>query len=238
VHDIRVAAKRFRSLSRLVVTDQGGRILPDATPLIREIKENFAAARDAEVMRKTLLASPEEAGGTHFVEDFAHLFASAALDFDKLGRKTLQQVDELEKVVAQWPLASLALATILSQVGLIYRRGDKLFVFCQKHRDDEAMHDWRKRVKDLGVVCTALSTLTLPASLLDPIDSLSDGLGEYHDLAVLDVFLHEHGAPKRLREEIRSRKKTLRKECFRRGEEVFKISAGKFRKILLSAPSE
>lgn len=235
VHDIRVAAKRFRSLSRLLASEKGGKVLPDATPLIREIKENFAAARDAEVMRKTLRGLPEETGGTRFVEDFSHLFAHAALDGAVLGQKTLEQVEKLEGVVDQWPLASTTLLQVLSQVAVIYRRGYKLFEFCQKHHDDEAMHDWRKRVKDLGVVSVAFSGLSLPASLVDPCDSLSDALGEYHDLAVLDEFLEKKGAPKRLKQEIHARKKVLRKECFRRGEEVFALSPSKFRKNLITA---
>jgi CHAD domain-containing protein len=68
-----------------------------------------------------------------------------------------------------------------------YRRGRNRMQRAGEHRSDEALHEWRKRVKDLWYHLT----LVTPAwpTVLDvtatAAHDLSDALGDAHDLAVL-----------------------------------------------------
>jgi CHAD domain-containing protein len=89
--------------------------------------------------------------------------------------------------VAGWTLNGMEGDVLVDGLRRIYRRGRRAYRAARQEPTTEALHEWRKRVKDLWHAAQLLR----PAApkVLRPLGRdahrLSDALGEDHDLAVL-----------------------------------------------------
>ena len=103
---------------------------------------------------------------------------------------------------------------------------------------DQAMHDWRKRVKSLYYALDMLGGKHAKGArkATRRADRLGDVLGEEHDLWMLSVYAEEHpdafgedaGARKDLLELIERRRRRLRKRALKLGARLYKRSPGRF----------
>ena len=105
----------------------------------------------------------------------------------------------------------------------------------------EALHAWRKRVKELRY---AAETLDRGGKRCKPVrrvarraDRLGEMLGEEHDLALLEArvrdkrsrtFASERKVRKRLLRLIASRRRKLRKRALREGERLYRRPPRRF----------
>ena len=104
----------------------------------------------------------------------------------------------------------------------------------------EALHAWRKRVKELRYVA---ETLDRGGKSYKPVrrvarraDRLGEMLGEEHDLALLEArvrersrqFAGERKVRKRLLALIASRRRKLRKRALREGERLYRRPPRRF----------
>ena len=102
-------------------------------------------------------------------------------------------VDELESAreeVADWPLERDDWGAIEGGLRRIYRQGRRRMREAENEPSTEALHEWRKRVKDLWYHLSLLRE-TWPAVVgpeADEAHALSEKLGDDHDLAVLWDF--------------------------------------------------
>lgn len=227
IHDIRVSTKKIRSLLRLAGSEIPDPTWQALTICLREIKNAFSVSRDDDVMRERI--------GQVFPKK------RAASVLDKLGLsepddsplpdagQAISRLAELSSLLTTLSLDGLTPEHLVENVTASYRRARRLMKRCRKSPDDETMHEWRKRVKDVCYHTMALAEVPFLAGRVEPLDALAERLGEYHDLALL-------GGRARGRKTIAARvgaaKKKIGKQCFRSAENLFAQSAGKFAKEL------
>jgi hypothetical protein len=121
----------------------------------------------------------------------------------------------------------------------LYRLGRRRLRRARKRRDIEAMHAWRKRVKDLRYVAETLDRAGTArerksARRLHRVarraDRVGEMLGEEHDLALLaraarkrpEHFAGRRGTRKALLKAIERRRKRLRRRALREGERLYR----------------
>jgi CHAD domain-containing protein len=239
VHETRKALKRLRALLRLLegALEQG--VFTRESDALRDIGRRLSAARDAEVMLNTLeglierhprkLARRRSVQRLH-EELLAERQAAVEHTLGDAGAR-VQLVAELRTVrwhVAAWKLDESA-GPGIAEPGFerLYRQGRERYrrAAAGERERGRALHEWRKRVKDLRYAAEMLgrkdparatrsshakragrkraATAKHSAALrkLDRrADKLGEALGEEHDLAVLAERIRRRdaqAAPKR-----------------------------------------
>jgi CHAD domain len=95
--------------------------------------------------------------------------------------------------IADWELTDGDFVLMRSGLERSYRRGrDRVEAVCAD-ASDKAVHEWRKRVKDLWYHLRLLRGIW-PEAMQGPVDAaheLSDLLGDHHDLSVLAQDVRE-----------------------------------------------
>ena len=189
VHEVRKDLKKLRSLLRLVRPSIPKRIYRRENVRYRDLGRELAGARDAEVKLQTLKGLREISGDLEGVEAYA-----AALDAERAGagvsaadaELAIAELEGARKAVPDWSPTN---GWRPPGPGFVraYRRGREALAAVQADPADEAVHEWRKRSKDLWyhlrIVRRAWPEALEP--LADEAHELSDLLGDHHDLAVL-----------------------------------------------------
>ncbi len=230
IHDIRVATKKIRAMLRLA-----GDLIAEAeaerfATLLREIRNAFAGTRDIEVMRQRL----EQ---LFPLEQAAAAVTLLGLTADPEGQlpetaKARELAAELHDHLQDTRLELLSADHLLENAGTSYRKARKLLGKNRKKANDESMHDWRKRTKDVCYHMTAMAELKPAGKLAAPLDALAEMLGEYHDLALLEERARDHT---QLDEVIATRKKAVGKSCFKAAKKIFAPKPSEFVKKLRRA---
>lgn len=216
IHDIRVGTKKLRALLRLcgdLISEDDAKRFGD---ILREIRNAFAGSRDQEVMRTRLeqLFPLEQAAAAVTllgltVEEEARLPETSG---------PAELAGELKSRIEQLNLDILVSLDLVENAGDSYRKARKLLRQNKKGPENDLMHEWRKRTKDVCYHALALSNLKPAKKLADPLDALAETLGEYHDLALLEERSQNHP---HLINVISARKKDLEKACFKAGRKIF-----------------
>jgi CHAD domain-containing protein len=258
VHDTRKAIKRLRALTRLLREELGEQAFARENTALRDIAGRLAGARDAEVMVSTLdrllndhapgPARRRGAGKLHQRAPVVKLRAQLAAERDRAtGREgsaatrdaTLGELYAVRARVATWPLPERP-SLQLTEPGLrrIYLQGRHRYgrATRAKKSDTRALHQWRKRVKDMRYVAQILSL----EELAKRADDLQERLGDEHDLALLAARVSAPGGPlagggkrrKRTRKAmlklIARRRARLRKRALREGKRLYKDRPKRF----------
>jgi CHAD domain-containing protein len=108
----------------------------------------------------------------------------------------LGRLKEAEQAIAGLPLADEDPAVLIAGWRRTYRDGRRAARAAREKHATEALHEWRKRVKDLWHECQVLESVW-PArmkAMAAQASKLSDLLGEDHDLAVLAEKARENAA--------------------------------------------
>jgi len=250
VHETRKALKRLRALLRLLAGDLGEQTFARENAALRDTARRLAGARDAEVMLATLDAlierHPRKLARRGGVRKLRRRLAG---EHQRMQRRTLgnpatvaQVLTELRAFRARaerWNLSDRdGIKLVRSDLRRLYtqgrRRGQR--AARSKGRDMRAMHQWRKRVKDLRYAAEALGQ----RSLARRADELGEALGEDHDLAVLAEWIRanaKHGARsqrisrptrKLLLKLIARRRRKLQRQTLRAGRRLYRRSPKKF----------
>jgi CHAD domain-containing protein len=208
VHDLRLCAKKMRSLLRLACPVVGAGKLSRLGAEIRELKNAFTGSRDTEVMRATVAKfGADEAIAESLIPARPH----APPDLSRFRRKA----DALCRKIGAIDFSPLTTSQILQCAKKSYRKARKLGGKCVQDASGDLMHEWRKRVKDLQYQSQALG---IPPH---GVGRLADRLGEYNDLEVLFRHLRKRRVPRELRAVLKEAKKTLREAAFEAAEKVF-----------------
>lgn len=223
IHDIRVGTKKIRALVRLagdLVAEEEGKHLGD---MLREIRTAFAGSRDTEVMRIRLeeLFPLDHAAAAVTLLGLAPDGEPALPDTARPAELASELRDRLDLI----HLALLKPADLALNASLAYRKARRLLRKNRRSPDNESMHDWRKRTKDICYHMIALSALKPARKMADPLDALAETLGEYHDLALLEERAQNHP---HLINVIGARKKDLEKSCFKAGRKIFDLPPSEF----------
>jgi CHAD domain-containing protein len=96
--------------------------------------------------------------------------------------------------VDDWPLERDSFAALRDGLRRTYRRGRRDFKAVQANPSAEALHEWRKRVKELWYHHSLLRPLWPPVmqAVGDEAHELADRLGDDHDLVMLAAWIREN----------------------------------------------
>lgn len=224
VHEARKSIKKLRAGLRLAL-----KMLPETTlrrveaPL-RTAAQVLGPLRDHEVLkatvrglRKRVEPKPEEgrAPGTGVPV-----------------RKAREALRKAEEALGDLPWAEIEIAGWQAGMKRLYKRGAKAMGKAEAGGSDDALHTWRRRVKDfyyaLGV---AEEEIVGGSAMLKKTGCLADYLGDDHDLA---FFGQRFSAPaerekwKSLIRRAQKRRRRLQKKAFAVGEKLFGRSPKEF----------
>ncbi len=287
VHETRKALKRLRALIRLLEHELGEHAHARENAALREIAQQLAAARDAQVMLSTLDAliarHPRQLKRSSISKLRKRLLAQHAQTQQRtLGdpatrAQLLSQLTALRMRVEAWKLRDRhGLQLIEADLSRLYRQGRKRYTRLarRKRPSTNAMHQWRKRVKDLRYTAEmlqrrqakskagprrkkrprkhaqALRDMQRLQLIAQRADQLGELLGEDHDLAVLAQHIRDgrrrHGdrdhtwrLPPRTRKTllalISKRRRKLRRQAMRDGQQLYRAKPSKFIRRLRKA---
>jgi CHAD domain len=240
VHEMRKALKRLRALVRLLREELGEETFARENAALRDTARRLSAARDSEVMLATLDRVCEQAGGGLGRRPGVLALQSALrAEHDRMERMTLTDQALRGRVLGEmlafrdralaWRLRERGAELVEPGLLRVYRQGRRRFhtaAAAKKSQRIRAMHEWRKRVKDLRHQAEMLrrrddsSPLAALAAagrrprrrrarfdrdrrrlrqVAKRADNLGEALGEDHDLALLAELVREAGKPRSAR---------------------------------------
>lgn len=221
IHEARKSMKKARSAMRLARTDLKGSTRRAESTLMRDAGRRLSGARDAQVMLDTLaglghrVAPPPPGDEARALQDELRARRddlAQRLEGDTgLLADVAADLEAIRERVPGWKLRDESIASVVAGSRILYGRGrDAMRVALEASSEDEAWHEWRKRVKDLWYSGRILAPLGGPQldGLVAEADELSDVLGDHNDLAVLLEAADGHAG---LQEAIVVRRDALRR---------------------------
>jgi CHAD domain-containing protein len=196
VHEARKDLKKLRSVLRLVRHEIGEGVYRRENVRFRDAGRALSGARDAKVKLETLaalrerfddrFADDELALLAHALEAERERLADPGGDALALDRAT-GAIEAGREAIADWPLHTDDWALIGPGLRRSSGRGRSRLAEVRSEASDEAVHEWRKRVKDLWyhVRLVRNAKKSVLGDMADQTHHLSDLLGDHHDLAVL-----------------------------------------------------
>lgn len=198
VHGVRKRCKRLRALVRMVRPALGGEYRR-ANALAREASAVLSPMRDAHAVLATfddLVAARADVVPVRGLRDVRGGLAARAVAAEDAGAvaerlgRAAALLGELRDRVPDWPVGD-GLRPVLAGAATYQAAGRAAFHHALEDPSEEALHEWRKRVKDGWHHAQLLRELA--PSVFVPLEgalhSLSDALGDNNDLAVLDAAL-------------------------------------------------
>jgi len=200
VHDTRKDLKKLRSLLRLVREELGEPRYRAENHRYRDAARQLSPAREAEVNLATLAALRERyptqaPAATTLQRTLAQEHERRAIEGDALDERIAHATEAIAGGAAgidSWPLDGDDFDLVRAGVERAYRRGRRGLRAVRDDPSAEAIHDWRKRVKDLWYQLRLLQDAwpaVLKASASEAHE-LANLLGDHHDLSVLVEKAH------------------------------------------------
>lgn len=209
IHNARKCFKRIRSMLRLTSGGLGKKTRSRLDDQIRAIALRLSDARDAEVALgafNALLPIPDEHDGRPEIEtlrEFCETRVRAAhqsiYQTQETRDRMLSDLDELRRDLAGLRTSRIDRRVLENGLKRIRKRCRKAYERAMEEPSEEALHEWRKRVKDLGYALEALRR-RLPKAAEDWIArtrKLAEVLGDDRDLLVLKKMLVDASSPVR-----------------------------------------
>ncbi|MGK2932521.1 MAG: CHAD domain-containing protein [Solirubrobacterales bacterium] len=235
IHEARKDMKKMRAVLRLVRDDLGKETFRTENRRYRDAARLLSDARDSEVLVETIesLVSehPEEvAAAAPFLREFEARRdrdrESGGTTIDSRLRRAAQTIEEGGRLIDGWTLTEADWQLFAGGLRRTYRDGRRRLEDVEADGSPEAVHEWRKRVKDLWYQLRLLRDSWkdgLKAPIRE-IGHLADLLGGYNDLSVLLEELEEdrvHGQAAGLRAIAMARQAELLEDALRLGRRVY-----------------
>ena len=196
VHSARKAIKKERSLLRLARGAMSPKQRRRENHALRGAARGLSGVRDADVMIETMGELADRFAGQLPEGTFRAIVDQLERDRDAQrhqnsgSARDTRALDELAAVrlrIDDWRLMQSGWSAIESGLLRSYRDGRKAFAQARREPSIEALHTWRKRVKDLWYHERLLAPACGPAIKGHVKDAhrLADLLGDDHDLGVL-----------------------------------------------------
>jgi len=249
VHEARKQFKQLRGALRLVSDELGEKDFARENRTFRDAGRPLSEVRDAKVMLDTLDALKKHYKGKLAAGSFKRV--RAALKARRrdvrqrvLGKKhsitpVLSQVRKSSRRVPHWPLEHNGWKAVAGGLGKSYRKGRRAMEAATNGDapDDDALHEWRKRTKDLRYQIELLARAwpETMGPLAESFHHLTDLLGQDHDLVVLQEIVEKELNDARADDEcellkplIAQRRSELQKEARELGRKLYAESEGEF----------
>jgi CHAD domain-containing protein len=226
VHEARKDIKKLRALLRLARGELGKERFARENACFRDAARELAGARDADVLLETLNALSLPAGEAWELRKQiqAGMERNGGDEREVAARSAAAILKEARRRVSDWPLERDSFDALSKGLEKTYRRGRRGLRAAMEEPTVEALHEWRKRVKELWYHQTLLRSLWPPVieAAADEAHALSDRLGDDHDLVVLADWVEENaGAPPGFVEAVERRRAELQSEAFELGARVY-----------------
>jgi len=205
VHEARTDLKQLRALLRLSGAALGKTVAKRENAALRDAGRALAGPRDATVSVAALTAlapgatqamdpAAFEAVRQHFVQArAAHDGADGAALRATMDAVARALDDVRSRAADSWRFEGRGFSIIRQGLKKTYKRGRRGFRAACEAPSAEALHEWRKRVKDLwyqlGVLEPAWPSVL--ESYSGDLKTLSDVLGDEHDQAMLKQGIHD-----------------------------------------------
>ena len=234
IHSARKALKKERSLLRLARGAMPRQQRRRENDILRQAARGLSGARDADVMIASITELSERYAGQLPADTFeavrAHFEARSPSENGRsvVDGRAVAELAAVRERVADWQLREGGWKALESGLMRSYGRGRRMFARARGGGEMEALHEWRKRVKDLWYHERLLGATCGPTvrGHVKDLDRLSDLLGDDHDLALLRQELTQPGAPVPVDLDavvglVDHRRSELQTEATRIGERVF-----------------
>jgi CYTH domain-containing protein/CHAD domain-containing protein len=213
IHGARKDLKKLRTVLRLLRGELGRKRFRRENRRFRDAARLLSGSRDAEVKTQTLRSLEEWAGDSFPAGPSLAWCEALEADRDRLAagegadREALERaataIEEGGRAIADWPIETDSWRLLGPGLERSYRAGRGALQ--RAHGGDaDAVHEFRKRTKDLWHELRLLSgawpQLLEPAA--EQAHQLSDLLGDHHDLAVLAEDLEARAGKVASREEL------------------------------------
>ena len=197
VHDARKNCKRARAVYRLIRDETGIAIYREENIRFRDTARLLAGARDSLVLIQTLdklINTYSDKLSIHAYKDFRQYLVNryqttVTNDFDHFQRissiKKSMQVASIQ--ISNLPIVHDDFSAFQGGLQRTYRRGLNSMNLAYTQPSPNIFHEWRKRVKYLWHQVELLESLhpEILTGLANELHTLSEYLGDDHDLAVL-----------------------------------------------------
>jgi CHAD domain-containing protein len=231
IHEARKRVKKLRALLRLGRSALGPGYAAENAAL-RDAGRVLSPMRDADVLVKAAaqlrpcVEDRVRPALSSLVGTLARERRAATRDSGEAVACATSALSAFVARAERWRLRGFEPDDLLEAFGRTYREGRHGLAHAARSRDDEQLHEWRKRVKDLRHQLQLLRVLW-PAALeawAQEAHTLGDRLGADHDLAVLAIRVRRTGAGSRARPleaAIAERRTTLQKKALELGARLF-----------------
>jgi len=203
VHEVRKLCKRQRALIRLFRPYAEERY-QEENACFRDASKTLSSVRDATAMiecyEQLLEAVPDSVDRRQFHPIMRELQAHR----DQTAQNPEEVDDRLQAFaktmgkamdrIASWTFPTSGVEIVLDGFIKTYRRGRNAMEKAEAEPTVENYHDWRKRVKYHRYHLRTVRKLWKPVikARRKEVKTLSDYLGDDHDLSVLQEFVDEH----------------------------------------------
>lgn len=249
VHEARKDMKKLRATLKLVRPVIGDGSYRRENSRFRDAARALSDVRDAQARAETVdglverFADDEPPGGWPAVRA---LIAGGGDPgngkLESLRDRAAADIERGDRKIDDWPLDENGFDLLRPGLRRAYKRGRRRYRDACDDPTDEALHEWRKRSKDLWYHLR----LVRPAwpevmdTVADEAHELSDRLGDDHDLVVLTEYLDGAEQPltaeqlEHVRRLVTKRRAELQEEAFAYGERLFAEKPKQFVKRLES----
>jgi len=249
VHEARKDLKKLRATLKLVRPILGEDTYRRENRRFRDAGRALSDVRDAQVRAETVdslaerFADDPPQGGWRTAR--ALLVGDGAADnegLESLRDAAASAVERGDEAIDGWPLDGAGFELLRPGFKRAYSRGRKGYRRARADPSDEALHEWRKRCKDLWYQMRLIRRgwPEVIETTAEEAHELSDGLGDDHDLVVLIAHFDEADEPLtaeqlgHLRRVVEERRRELQQEAFAYGERLFAERPKRFVKRLES----
>ena len=197
IHDARKNCKRVRAVYRLIRDEIGNSIYRKENIRFRDIARLMAGARDSLVLIQTLdklVDTYSDQLSIHLQKDFRQYLvdeyqSTLTNDFDHYQRisSIQERMRDACKQISALPIVNEDFSAFQGGLHRTYRIGLRAMSLAHVLPSPENFHEWRKRVKYLWHQVEILGSIQpeILTEQANELHTLSDYLGDDHDLAVL-----------------------------------------------------
>lgn len=204
IHEIRKSIKRIRAILRLIRDEVGYSTYYRENAFYRDINRFTSDLRTWNVLIISLENLQTELSENLDPEITAPLIAGINLKREEMLAEILSPEQELKDLSQQFiqgrtripnlPIHTNSFEALSGGLERMYRQGRKYLRKSRKNPDLHLLHDMRKRMKYLWYQVEILKPLYpgLLKAFASSLESLSEKLGTYHDIALLADYLSEN----------------------------------------------
>lgn len=211
IHEVRKSIKKLRALLRLIRFAFPGRAALNAR--LRDAAANLSDTRDAAVIVETLHRLVRHKPDLANELNNLHPRLPVPTDPQNAQAQLAVLADTLSDIRAQlsgWTLTQQGFDALAPGLAKTHSAARKAMKSARRHKDPNAIHDWRKSVKTHGYHALLLQDIWREMMIphRQAAETLGDLLGQHRDLTLLDAAL-SHSEQKKIAAVIRAEREHL-----------------------------